>query len=134
MTSISAVSSSGTSWATTWAWTPQARPVTAVTAPSGTGTGTTQVTDQLAGTAPASPPPPPPAGRPDGPGSRGEVAGLQDPTKLNSISDLLDMSEDDVTTSATSATKLVELLQNKGVDLGQLRNVLNSGDLLDVRA
>jgi hypothetical protein len=29
---------------------------------------------------------------------------------------------------------LVTLLQSRGVDLGRLRNVLNSGDLLDLSA
>ncbi|WP_305782416.1 hypothetical protein [Symbioplanes lichenis] len=135
MTSISALGSSGPGWTQTWAWTPQTRPVTA-TEPAAADTiqGTSQAADQVTGQAPRTRdlPPPPPPGGPDG--SRGEVAGLRDSSKLNQLSGLLDMSEDDVTTSATSATKLVELLQTKGVDLGQLRTVLTSGDLLDVRA
>jgi DNA-binding phage protein len=39
-----------------------------------------------------------------------------------------------VTDQATSASSLVSMLQSNGVDLTQLRNVLNSGDLLDVAA
>ncbi|WP_436520818.1 hypothetical protein [Actinoplanes sp. HUAS TT8] len=76
-----------------------------------------------------APPPPPPSG------PRGENAGLQDPEKLKQVSDLLDMDSADVTSAATSASSLVSLLQDKGVDFAQLRNVLNqSGDLLDVSA
>ncbi|GAA2896159.1 hypothetical protein Acy02nite_61680 [Actinoplanes cyaneus] len=77
----------------------------------------------------ATPPPPPPGG------PRGENAGLADPRKLKQVSDLLDMDSSDVTSAATSASSLVSMLQDKGVDFTQLRNVLNqTGDLLDVSA
>jgi anti-sigma28 factor (negative regulator of flagellin synthesis) len=75
----------------------------------------------------------PPQGQPPG-GPRGENSGLRDESKLTKLSGMLDMSTDDVASNATSATKLVELLQRGGVDLGQLKNVLSSGDLLDVHA
>ena len=32
-------------------------------------------------------------------------------------------------TQATNPSDLITMMQNKGIDLGQLRNVLNSGDL-----
>lgn len=86
-----------------------------------------KIADQHA--AQASPPPPPPGG------PRGENAGLADPAKLKQVSDLLDMDSADVSKTATSASSLVSLLQDKGVDFSQLRNVLNqTGDLLDVSA
>ncbi|MFG1607703.1 hypothetical protein [Actinoplanes sp. NPDC049265] len=82
--------------------------------------------------------PPPPPGGGHGPGGgqgpRGANTGITDETKLNQISDLLDMDSDEVTSQASSATDLVKLLQSKGVDLSALRNVLNNGDLLDVAA
>lgn len=70
--------------------------------------------------------PPPPTG--------GYNAGLTDPAKLNGVSDLLNMPAEEVANQATTATDLVSMLQNRGVDLGQLRAVMSSGDLLDVRA
>ncbi|MEV6348228.1 hypothetical protein [Actinoplanes sp. NPDC051851] len=90
--------------------------------------GSTAAEDIAAGR--NTPPPPPPPG-----GPRGENACLQDDEKLTQISDLLNMDTKEVTDSATTASSLIGLLQNKGVDLSQLRNVLNqSGDLLDVTA
>ncbi|AEV83222.1 hypothetical protein ACWT_2202 [Actinoplanes sp. SE50] len=69
------------------------------------------------------------------PGDGRQVAGLADPEKLTRVSDLLDMDTSDVTSAATSASSLVSLLQDRGVDFSQLRDVLNrTGDLLDVRA
>lgn len=76
----------------------------------------------------STPPPPPPPG-----GPRGENAGLRDETKLAEVGKLLRMDTDEVTAAATSAAGLVALLRDKGVDLGSLRDVLTSGDLLDVR-
>ncbi len=81
-------------------------------------------TDAVAG----KPPPPPPGG------PRGANAGLRDDTKLDQISQLLDMDSDDVTDQATTASALVGMFQANGVDLTSLRDVLNSGDLLDVAA
>jgi hypothetical protein len=57
-----------------------------------------------------------------------------DEDKLSRLSDLLDMDADEVQSQAGSATDLVRLLQSKGVDLAALRDVLSSGDLLDVAA
>jgi hypothetical protein len=74
-------------------------------------------------------PPPPPSG-----GPRGENAGLRDEVKLAEVSKLLRMDTTEVAAAATSASSLVTLLTNKGVDLRSLRDVLTSGDLLDVRA
>lgn len=65
---------------------------------------------------------------------RGENAALSDPSKLSTLSDMLEMDEQEVTDQATNPAKLVELIRDRGLDLGTLRNVLSSGDLLDVRA
>ncbi len=65
---------------------------------------------------------------------RGQIAALSDPAKLATLSDMLEMDEQQVADQATNPAKLVELIQNRGLDLGTLRNVLTSGDLLDVRA
>jgi hypothetical protein len=45
---------------------------------------------------------------------------------------LLDTDSNDLT--HLTPNQLVQRLQTKGVDLDQLRSVLNSGDLLDVKA
>jgi hypothetical protein len=44
------------------------------------------------------------------------------------------MTSEDVSSQAITATDLVNLLKDKGVDLGALRTVLNNGDLVDVAA
>jgi len=81
--------------------------------------------------------PPPQVGRgtgtPPAQVTRGSNAGLADPDKLNAVSDLLDMPADQVAERAATPADLVTMLQNRGVDLGQLRAVMSSGDLLDVR-
>lgn len=92
----------------------------------------TRTAEKIAGT--KGMPPPPPGGPGGSGGPKGENTGIQDADKLSEISKLLDMDDDEVSTQATSATDLVKLLQSKGVDLGQLKSVLNSGDLLDVAA
>ena len=66
--------------------------------------------------------------------SRGENAGLRDHAKLAQLSELLGMAAADVSSRATSASGLVALLKDRGVDLSTLRDVLDSGDLLDVTA
>jgi hypothetical protein len=76
-----------------------------------------------------TPPPPPPGG-----GPKGANTGVEDTDKLEQLSSLLKMDSGDVKTRATSATDLIKMMQDKGIDLGQLRNVLNSGDLMDVSA
>jgi hypothetical protein len=77
-------------------------------------------------------PKPPPGGGPGGP--KGNNSGIQDSSKLSSVSKLLDMDSDDVSSQATSASSLVKLLQSKGVDLSSLKSALNSGDLVDTTA
>ncbi|BCY07415.1 hypothetical protein [Actinoplanes sp. L3-i22] len=90
---------------------------------------TDDVAEKIAAQQSQGTPPPPPGG------PRGENAGLQDSGKLKQVSDMLDMDSQDVTKAATSASSLVSLLQDKGVDFSQLKNVLNrTGDLLDVSA
>jgi hypothetical protein len=91
---------------------------------------TDDVAEKIAAQQSQGTPPAPPPG-----GPRGENAGLTDPDKLQQVSELLDMDTADVTSAATSASSLVTLLQDKGVDFTRLRDVLNrSGDLLDVSA
>ena len=53
--------------------------------------------------------------------------------QLNQLSSLTG-TDSDTLGSMSSARQLVSLMQEKGVDLGLLRNVLNSGELLDVTA
>ncbi len=66
---------------------------------------------------------------------REEHTGLVDPRKLQQLSDLLDMDTKDVSSAATSASSLIALLMDKGVDFTEVRKVLNqTGDLLDVSA
>lgn len=49
------------------------------------------------------------------------------------MSSLLDTDAAEVS-KVNSASELVKMFQDKGVDLGTLRSVLNNGDLLDVTA
>lgn len=66
--------------------------------------------------------------------AKGELSGIgTDETKLNRLSALLDTDTTQVS-SLTSAKELISMFRDKGVDLGQLRSVFNSGDLLDVMA
>lgn len=65
---------------------------------------------------------------------RGENAGLRDEAKLAELGKLLGMDAAQVSKRATSASDLVTLFKEKGVDLYALRDVLDSGDLLDVTA
>lgn len=88
----------------------------------------TEAAEKIASRQGGTPPPPPPGG------PRGENTGLADSGKLDQISSLLEMDSEQVTSQATSASGLVKLLQDKGVDLAKLRDVLTSGDLLDVAA
>jgi hypothetical protein len=53
---------------------------------------------------------------------------------LNAVSSLLDDQNSSGLDSVTSSKQLIDFLQNKGVDLNSLRNVLNSGSLVDVTA
>lgn len=67
-------------------------------------------------------------------GPKGELSGINsDETKLNRVSSLLDTDAGEVS-KVNSASELVKMFQDKGVDLGTLRSVLNNGDLLDVTA
>ena len=65
-------------------------------------------------------------------GPRGHVAGLYDGVKAGRLGNLLDVDADELTTTVGNAKELIDLMRNKGVDLGQLRSILPSGDLLDV--
>jgi hypothetical protein len=95
------------------------------------GTDATAMAEKIAGTQGM---PKPPAGG-HGPGHpKGMNGALQDSTKLAGISKLLDTSSADVTSSATTASDLVKMLQSKGVDLNALSKLLDSGDLVDVSA
>jgi hypothetical protein len=66
--------------------------------------------------------------------ARGVNSGIQDPGKLSEVSRLLAMEESEVTGQVTKASDLWQMLQSRGVDPGRMRDVLSSGDLLDVRA
>jgi hypothetical protein len=68
------------------------------------------------------------------PDSGGVNSGLKDPDKLDRVSEMLNLPAGEVEARAGRASDLVTMLQNRGLDLGQLRNVMSSGDLLDVRA
>ncbi|WP_250009863.1 hypothetical protein [Actinoplanes sp. M2I2] len=94
----------------------------------------TEITDEMAEeiASTVGKPTPPPGAAPGGP--KGENSCLRDSSKLSRLSELLNMDSSSVTSQATSASSLVSMLQSKGVDLTQLRSVLNSGDLLDVAA
>src|SRR4051812_31169315 len=70
-------------------------------------------------------------GQPPG-GTRGRMAGLADAEKTSRLSGLLQVEETDLTDKIANAKELLELMRDKGVDPGQLRSVLNSGDLVDV--
>lgn len=78
--------------------------------------------------APQGPPPGPPPG-----GPKGELGGFNDEGKLAQVSSLLDTDVENVR-KVGSASELVKMFQENNVDLGQLRSVLNNGDLLDVNA
>jgi len=74
--------------------------------------------------------PGPPGGDPRGP--RGGAAGLRDESKLQQLGSLLETDADSL--RGNSATDVVRKLQRKGVDLAELRNVLDNGDLADYTA
>jgi hypothetical protein len=65
-------------------------------------------------------------------GLRGRMAGLTDAEKTSRLSDLLQVDEIDLTDKVANGKDLLELMRDKGVHPGQLRSVLNSGDLVDV--
>jgi hypothetical protein len=65
-------------------------------------------------------------------GPRGHVAGLYDGVKAGRLGNLLDVDADELASKVGNAKELIDLMRNKGVDLGQLRSILTSGDLLDV--
>ncbi|GAA3453121.1 hypothetical protein [Dactylosporangium matsuzakiense] len=76
-------------------------------------------------------------GDPGGGGSDGSEgpAGLRDGSKVQQLNALLGNGGDAAgDLSKLSATDLVKKFQTQGVDLNQLRSVLESGDLLDVKA
>jgi hypothetical protein len=65
-------------------------------------------------------------------GPRGQVAGLYDGAKADRLGNLLDVDAGELTSKVANAKELIDLMRDKGVDLGQLRSILNSGDLVDV--
>jgi hypothetical protein len=65
-------------------------------------------------------------------GPRGHVAGLEDAAKAGRLGNLLDVDADELAGTVGNAKELIDLMRTKGVDLGQLRAILTSGDLLDV--
>jgi len=73
-----------------------------------------------------------PIGPPPGGGPRGQVAGLDDADKADRLSNLLEVDTNELTSTIASAKELVDLMQKKGVDLGNLRSILRSGDLVDI--
>lgn len=87
--------------------------------PTGASSDTTRSAEENAGTA-----------LPGGP--RGQVAGLYDAAKAGRLGNLLDVDADDLTSRVGNAKELIDLMRDKGVDLGQLRSILTSGDLVDV--
>jgi hypothetical protein len=72
------------------------------------------------------------ATRPPPSGQRGQVAALDDAAKAGRLSNLLDVGADELTSKVGNAKELVDLMRERGIDLGQLRSILSSGDLLDV--
>jgi hypothetical protein len=60
------------------------------------------------------------------------LAALDNASKAGRLGNLLDVGSDELASQVSNATDLVQLMQKKGVDLGQLRSILNNGDLLDV--
>jgi hypothetical protein len=62
----------------------------------------------------------------------GGPAALRDDAKRQQLGQLLGTGSEDLTD--LSPNELVQRLQTKGVDLDRLRSVLDSGDLLDVKA
>jgi hypothetical protein len=81
------------------------------------------------------PPPDGPGGAPAG--ANGTTANgrnnVSDSTK-NAVSSLLDGQDSTGLNAVTNSKQLIDFLQHKGVDLNSLRNVLNSGNLVDVTA
>ena len=65
-------------------------------------------------------------------GPRGQVAGLGDAAKADRLSNLLKVDSDELSSKVGNAKELIDLMRDKGVDLGQLRSILTSGDLVDV--
>lgn len=53
---------------------------------------------------------------------------------LDTLSSLLDMSTEDLTSSLQSGTSLADLLQQKGVDLSTLASSWEKGVVVDCRA
>jgi hypothetical protein len=79
--------------------------------------------------------PPARGGRHGGDGD-GDSAVVGNSSKLSQLSSLFNLDSSGATSlsSATSASQLLKVLQQNGVDLGKLKSVLNSGDLLDTTA
>lgn len=80
-----------------------------------------------------------PGGPPPGPPPTGGVLGggqlnASQQSTLDTLSSLLDMSTEDLTSSLQSGTSLADLLQQKGVDLSTLASSWEKGVVVDCRA
>ena len=64
--------------------------------------------------------------------TKGRLDGSTDAGRTSRLGDLLQAEDTDLTDKVANGKELLELLRDKGVDFGQLRSVLNSGDLVDV--
>lgn len=82
---------------------------------------------------PMGPPPGPPPGGMGGVMGGGKLSGSQQ-SMLDSLSELLDISSEELQEELTSGTSLTDLLQDKGVSMNDLASAVQSGFLVDVRA
>jgi hypothetical protein len=58
----------------------------------------------------------------------------KEPSKLDELSSLLDMSADELARQVGSGKDLMDLLKSRGVSVERLRTILDNGDLVDVSA
>ena len=95
----------------------------------------TQLAARIVGRAGTQGPPPgvPPKAV-DGKATANAKATAVSGSTLNAVSSLLTGQDSTALTSITSSKQLIDFLQHQGVDLTSLRNVLNSGSLVDVTA
>jgi hypothetical protein len=91
----------------------------------------TQLAERIAGQSGTQGPPP---GGPPKPAADATGQNTVSSSTLKAVSSLLKGQDSTDLQSVSSPKQLVDFLQQKGVDLNSLRNVLNSGSLLDVTA
>ena len=75
----------------------------------------------------------PPPGGMGGLMGGGKLSGSQQ-SMLDSLSELLDISSEELQEELTSGTSLTDLLQDRGVSMDDLASAVQSGFLVDVRA